>query len=63
MQCKKASYIEVSKYCNVFYLDSSAAAEEGDEEDDAADNDEEDRGVEELVAQKVQVLAEKFFSK
>lgn len=35
----------------------SAAAEEGHSEDDASDHDEKDRGVEELIAQEVQVLA------
>ena len=41
----------------VVLLDGSATSEESHKEDDAADNDEEDRSGEELVAQKVEVLA------
>ena len=37
-------------------LDGAAAAKEGDEEDDAANDNEEDGSVEELVAQKVEIL-------
>ena len=40
------------------HLNGPAAAEEGDKEDDATDHDKKDRGVEELIPQEVQVLAE-----
>ena len=39
------------------FLDGPATPEEGDEEDHAADHHKEDRGVEELAAEKVDVLA------
>ena len=37
-------------------LDRAAAAKEGDKEDDAANDNEEDGSVEELVAEKVEIL-------
>ncbi len=45
------------------HLDGATAAKEGDKEDDAAHHHEEDGRVEELVAQKVQVLADPGHSK